>query len=105
AIILRKRRDAYLKALDRADHGDILPLAEIIARAVIDNVHRFIAPAIAGPKKLVPLKSLETKEFSYAMLRQAATRGRLEATIGADGMWYSSKDALKTYIDSKYKRK
>jgi hypothetical protein len=43
--------------------------------------------------------------LSIAMLRQAATRGRMEATIGADGMWYSSKDALKTYIDSKYKRK
>lgn len=105
AIILKQRRIAYLKALDKADHGDLYPLAEIIARSVIDNVHRFITPAIAGPKKLVPLKSLETKELSYSTLRQAATRGRLTATIGADGMWYSSKDAVKKYIDSKYQRK
>ena len=105
AIILKQRRAAYLKALDKADHGDLLPLAEIIARAVIDNVHRFITPAIAGSGKLVPLKSLETKELSYAMLRQAATRGRLMATIGADGMWYSSKDAVANYLESKYKRK
>jgi Fic family protein len=105
AIILKQRRNAYLKALDRADHDDLLPLAEIIARAVIDNVNRFIPPAVAGPEKLVPLKSLETKEYSYSMLRQAATRGRLEATIAADGMWYSSKDAINRYIESKYKRK
>ena len=104
AIILKQRRTAYLKALDKADHGDLLSLAEIIARAVIDNVHRFITPAIAGPKKLVPLKSLETKNISYSSLRQAATRGRLEAMIGADGMWYSSKDAVAKYLENKYKR-
>ena len=104
AIILKQRRTAYLKALGRADHGDILPLAEIIARSVIDNVNRFIMPAVAGPKKLVPLKTLETKDCSYSMLRQAATRGRLEAMIGSDGIWYSTKDALAAYLASKYKR-
>jgi Fic family protein len=104
AIILKQRRAAYLRALDRADHGDPLPLAEIIARAVIDNVHRFITPAIAGPKKLVPLKSLETKGLSYPALRQAATRGRLEAMLGADGMWYASKDAVANYLANKYRR-
>jgi len=75
-----------------------------IARSVIDNVNRFITPALAGPKKLVPLKSLETRDISYAMLRQAATRGRLEAGIGADGMWYSTKDAVEMYLKNKYKR-
>jgi Fic family protein len=105
AIILKQRRNAYLKALDRADHGHLTPLAEIIARAVVDNVYRFITPAVTGPEKFVPLKSLETKEYSYPALRQAATRGRLEAMIGADGMWYSSRDAVKKYIKSKYKRR
>jgi Fic family protein len=104
AIILKQRRAAYLKALDKADHGVVLPLAEIIARAVIDNVHRFITPAVTGPKNMVPLKALETKDLSYSTLRQAATRGRLEATMGADGMWYSSRDAVTRYIANKYKR-
>ena len=104
AIILKQRRLAYLSALDKADKGDALPLAEILARAVIDNINRFITPAVAGPKKLVPLKTLETKERSYAMLRQAATRGRLEASIGLDGLWYSSKDAVEKYLRNKYKR-
>jgi len=104
AIILKQRRNAYLSALSKADKGNTLPLAEIFARGVIDNINRFITPAVAGPGKLVPLKTLETREYSYAMLRQAATRGRLEASIGPDGMWYSSKDALAKYLESKYKR-
>jgi len=103
-IILKQRRAAYLSALDKADKGDPLPLAEILARGAIDNINRFITPAVAGPEKLVPLKTLETRENSYAMLRQAATRGRLAASIGPDGVWYSSKDALAKYIESKYKR-
>jgi Fic family protein len=105
AIILKQRRAAYIKALSKADHGDIMPLAEIIARAVIDNVNRFIMPAVAGPDEFVPLKALETKELSYAMLRQAATRGRLDATIRTDGMWYSTNHAVEKYLNSKYKRR
>jgi fido (protein-threonine AMPylation protein) len=104
AIILKQRRDAYLKALDKADKGNLLPLAEILARCVVDNINRFVVPAIAGPAKLVPLKSLETKEISYAALRQAATRNKLEAQLGSDGIWYSSKAALKRYLQNKYKR-
>jgi predicted site-specific integrase-resolvase len=49
-------------------------------------------------------KALETKELSYATLRQAATRGRLDATIGTDGMWHSTKDAVEKYLQNKYKR-
>ena len=104
AIILKQRRVSYLKALDRADQWEILPLAEIIACSVIDNVNRFIMPAVAGPKNLVPLKALETNDISYSTLRQAATRGRLEAVIGVDGIWYSTKHAVAEYLNSKYKR-
>jgi len=105
AIILKQRRISYLKALDKADKGDVLPLAEIIARAVIDNVNRFITPVKANFYSKVALNSLETKEISYSTLRQAATRGRLNATIGSDGIWYSSKRAVQTYLKEKYQRK
>jgi Fic family protein len=47
AIILKSRRKQYLKALDQADQDNHTPLAAIIAKAVIDNVHRFIAPEFA----------------------------------------------------------
>jgi Fic family protein len=104
AIILKQRRTQYLNAMQTADNGDYLPLARIIAHAVIDSVNRFITPGLTGSKKLVPLRFLETESLKYPALRQAATRGRLEATIGPDGIWYSSKKEIEKYINSKYKR-
>jgi Fic family protein len=104
AIIFKRRRERYLDALDRADKGDPGPLAEVIARSVIDNLHRFVVPNIAGPARLVPLAALETKELSYEALRQAARRGRLEAEIGSDGIWRSTRKAVNAYTRRRYKR-
>lgn len=104
SIIFKANRNRYLTALDRADKGELGPLAELLARSVIDNLHRLIVPNIAGPARLVPLKSLATRELTYQALRQAAARGRLEATYGADGAWRSSKLAVDAYVESKYTR-
>jgi Fic family protein len=62
AIVFKRDRNRYLAALDRADNGDLGALAELIARSVIDNLHRFVVPNIAGPARLVPLRSLAGKE-------------------------------------------
>jgi Fic family protein len=102
-VIFKEQRGRYLKALDRADHDDLGPLAELIVRAVVDNLHRLI-PNIAGPAKYVPLEALADEEFSLAALKQAAGRGRLEAIIGNDGRYRSSRAALETYKASRYKR-
>src|SRR5262249_27410937 len=58
AIVQRRERNAYLKALDRADRGDPEPLGEVIARSILDNLTRFILPALAGSARLLPLESL-----------------------------------------------
>ena len=42
-------------ALRRADAGDPGQLGELTARAILDNLYRFVVPAIAGPVRLVPL--------------------------------------------------
>jgi hypothetical protein len=34
-------------------------LGELLARAIIDNLYKFIVPAIAGPARLVPLVALD----------------------------------------------
>lgn len=102
-VILRAQRGRYLKALDRADHDDPGPLAELIARAVVDNLHRLI-PSIAGPAEYVLLEALADDEFSLAALKQAAGRGRLEAIIGNDRRYRSSRAALEAYKASRYKR-
>ncbi len=104
AIMFKRDRDRYLAALDRADSSDYGPLAELIARSVIENLHKFVVPSIAGPARLVPLQSLATKELSYNALRQAARRGRLQATIGSDGTWRSSRTAVENYKKARYSR-
>ena len=44
-------RRKYLRALQRADASDYGALGEFIARAIMDNLYKFIVPAIAGPAR------------------------------------------------------
>ncbi|GAA2106193.1 Fic family protein [Actinomadura alba] len=103
-IIFKKQRDAYLMAMQRADVGDPGSLGELIARAMHDNLNRFIVPNVAGPARMVPLAALVDEEFSLPALRQAAQRGRLEAFQGHDGIWRSSRKAVDAYRESKHRR-
>jgi Fic family protein len=104
-IIFKRQRVAYLAAMVKADAGDHGPLGELIARAMHDNLNRFIVPSIAGPARIVPLASLVDKNFSLAALRQAAQRGRLEARQGPDGIWRSSRRAVEDYQRIKNSRR
>ncbi len=104
AIIYKGDRRRYLTALRHADRGDPGPLGEFLARAVLDNLSKFVMPAIAGPKRLVPLPALATGELSANALRVAATRGRLKAAKAADGTWRSSTAWVEEYVASRYKR-
>ena len=100
-VILKAQRERYLRAMQRADVGDYGPLGEILARAMIDNLNRFIIPGVAGPAKLVPLASLVDREMSAVALRAAAVRGRLEAEQRSDGTWLSTRKAVEAYKDSR----
>jgi hypothetical protein len=96
-IIFKRQREAYLIALQRADGRDYGALGELLARAMHDNLNRFIVPNVAGPARLVPLAALVDRQFSLAALRQAAQRGRLYAVQGPDGIWRSSRKAVEKY--------
>jgi fido (protein-threonine AMPylation protein) len=104
AIIYKSQRPKYLRALARADSGDPGALGEFIARAILDNLYKFIVPAVAGPARLVPLAALETDDLSHNALRVAAVRGRLQATKGPDGQWRSSHNWVDQYLGSRYRR-
>jgi Fic family protein len=104
AIIYKRDRDKYLRAMRRADTGEFGPLGELIARSVTTNLYRFVMPAVAGPVKLVPLPALATRDLSENALRVAAARGRLRAVKGDDGMWRSSKKWVADYVKSKHRR-
>ena len=104
AIIYKGDRARYLAALRRADASDPGPLGEFLARAVLDNLYKFVVPAVAGPARLVPLPALATAELSANALRVAATRGRLKAAKAADGTWRSSRAWVEEYQATRYKR-
>jgi Fic/DOC family len=104
AIIYKNDRARYLAALQRADQGDPGPLGEFLARAVLDNLYKFVVPAVAGPARMVPLPALATDDLSANALRVAAIRGRLKAAKAADGSWRSSRAWVDEYRATRYKR-
>ena len=104
AIIYKRQRATYLRALRRADAGDRGFLAELIARAILDNLYKFVLPSVAGPGRLVPIAALATSEVNANALRTAAARGRLQATQGADGQWRSTRNWVDEYVRQRYRR-
>jgi len=106
AIVFKNERKAYLSAMRKADRGDYGALGELIARAVTNNLYRFVVPAVAGPTRLVPLASLANAKagITITALRAAAERGRLRAQKSDSGIWLSSVNWLEDYQQSKYQR-
>lgn len=104
AIIFKGDRRRYLAALQSADRDDHGPLGELFARAILDNLHKFVVPAVAGPSRLVPLPALASNRISANALRVAATRGRLKASKAADGTWRSTRAWVDEYLTGRYER-
>ena len=104
AIIYKGQRARYLKALRRADSGDCGELGELIARAILDNLYKFVVPAVAGPARLVPLAALSTPGITANALRAAAVRGVLQAVKGPDGQWRSSRKWVDEYAATRSQR-
>jgi Fic family protein len=100
-VVLKEQRSAYLRAMQHADKRDYGPLGEILARAMIENLNRFVLPSVAGPAKLIPLPALVDGELSLVALRAAARRGRLDAFQRSDGQWLSTRKAVETYKKSR----
>lgn len=104
AIIRKSERARYLDGLRKTDAGDPGPLGELLARAVLDTLLRFIVPAVAGPARLVPLAALADQDLSVRALRAAAERGRLRAQRDDRGQWRSTRNWVKEYRLSRYRR-
>lgn len=106
-IVFKNERSRYLDALRKAHRGDYGPLGELLARAVTNNLYRFVVPAIAGPARLVSLASLANKKagVTATALRAAAERGRLRAQKTESGTWLSSKRWVADYQASKHQRR
>ncbi len=105
AIIYTRDRKAYLTGLRRADSGDAGSLAELVARAVTNNLQRLMLPALAGPARMVPIASLVTPGVSHGALRSAAARGALRAQQDALGQWESSQVFVEQYLAQRNSRR
>ncbi len=62
AIIFKRDRNAYLRAFERDDAGEPWQLWEMLARAILDNLYRFVVLAVAVSARLVPLAALVAAE-------------------------------------------
>jgi hypothetical protein len=102
AIIQKRERPQYLRALQRADSGDPGPLGEMLARAILDNLMRFVVPAVAGPARLVAMEALAPPGLTPRALTMAAIRGRLRAIRGDDGIWRSTRLWVDEYLTGRY---
>jgi Fic/DOC family len=100
AIVYKRDRPKYLKALERADKGDPFPLGELLARTLIHGIDRFLLPNLAGPQRLVPITALADRDLSTIALRRAAERGRLRAQRRND-QWYSTRKWVDEYKASR----
>jgi cell filamentation protein, protein adenylyltransferase len=101
ALVYKGDRARYLAALRLADRGESGALAELLARAILDNLYKFIVPALAAPTELLALPALATKDVSADALRVAAARGRLKAMKGPDGAWRSTRAWVGEYTASR----
>lgn len=104
AVVYKRDRDKYLRALQRADSGDAGSMGEMMARAVKHSVDRFILPGLAGPHKMVPISALAGNGLSHNALALAAQRGRLQASY-QNGQWYSTQKLVAEYRESRYQRR
>jgi len=102
-VILTSQRQRYLSALGKADTDDTGPLAELLAQASIASLHRLL-PRIATTTDLVPLAALADERLSLPALRQAVSRGRLEAVMDGHGVWRSNRQSVDAYWASRQRR-
>lgn len=103
AVIQRRQRDRYLRALARADRDDIGLLTELIARAVEDSLERFLLPAVAADQDLVPIRALAGQRLSEGAMTQAIRRGRMRG-VRRDGRWCSTRRWLEDYLAARGQR-
>jgi hypothetical protein len=102
-VVLSMQRDRYLKSLAKADAGDLGPLGALIAQASVTSA-QLLAPDSPADGALLPLAELAGERMSLAALRQAVSRGRLRASLDANGAWHTSREAVDAYLTSRQRR-
>jgi len=106
AIVLKNDRKKYYNVLSKADKGNLKPFVAFIAQAVERSIDIYLKMLIPDNKeKYVSLKELSKNSiFSSKYLNLLARKGKLEAHKEGR-MWYSSKEALKRYLENRERKR
>ena len=107
AIVFKNERAKYLDAMRKADRGEDGPLGELIARAVTNNLYRFVVPC--GGRSRTSRSFGKPGKREVGSDRDSPSRGsgarcRLRAQKSENGTWLSSKNWVADYQKNKHKR-
>jgi len=97
ALLHQRERYRYLEALGRADRGDPVPLADLLAAGLGAVLRRFAGGPGHGADLLLPLAAFATPALKVETLRAAAQRGRLEAVKRGD-QWRTTRTWVDAYL-------
>ena len=82
-VVDRENRDAYLKALDQADHGDLTRLGSLFAKLAMRSIRRELEEPIPGPRPQTAMEfarvfaqTLDSKEHEEAKQKERAVHIR-----------------------------
>lgn len=106
--ILKNDRKKYYQTLSMADKGEYVPFVNFIARAVeraLDIYLKILMPSKKNNEKFVLLADLaKDSKFTEKYLNLLARGGKLEAHKEKRN-WFSSKEALKRYLDGRERKR
>ena len=100
-IILKKEdRKKYYNNLRKADQGNLSPFTNFIAKTINEALMYYLS-VLDENDRLLPLRELSRfSSYSQEYLSLRARQGKLDA-VKIDGIWYSSKRALREYETKK----
>lgn len=103
AIILKNDRQRYYRVLSEADKGSYKNLCEFLAQNITRSLNVYLnilKPSQKEKDKLLSLAELSKYcNYSPAYLKKLALNNKIEA-VKKGRNWYSSKKAVKEYVES-----
>jgi Fic family protein len=98
-VVKKTDRKKYYQTLKKADQRDVSDFAQFIAREVHEALQYYLS-SFVEEEHLIPLRKLASvTRYSHEYLSLRARQGKFDA-VKIEEVWYSSKRALKEYLQS-----
>jgi Fic family protein len=102
-MVLKVDRKKYYDRLKKADHGDIKPFFDFMARNIERSLDFYLDAFEKGSGYISLTEAAEGSPYSQEYLSLLARKGKIEASkIGRN--WFIKKEALERYIKSRKKQ-